>query len=309
MKTYAIIVTYNGSKWIEKCLTSLNNSSISLEIIIIDNFSTDNTIDIIEKNFSNVILIKSEKNLGFAKANNIGIKYALEHGVDYVFLLNQDAWVENDTIEKLLNSFKQIPAAGIVSPIHLNGNKMGLDCGFVNYIANYNTANFISDLYCNCLVDCYETKFVNAAAWLISRKCIEKVGGFDTSVFFHYGEDDDYCNRVIYHGFKIIINTKTTICHDRDERNGKRPKEFELQKYNTVYKIKFSNILISDEQIIKEYKYKYKINFLHLMSLILRLKFKRFLTQRKLYKNETIMFKKIQKSRNINKNEGLNWLD
>ena len=309
MKTYAIIVTYNGSKWIEKCLTSLNNSSISLEIIIIDNFSTDNTIDIIEKNFSNVILIKSEKNLGFAKANNIGIKYALEHGVDYVFLLNQDAWVENDTIEKLLNSFKQILDAGIVSPIHLNGNKMGLDCGFVNYIANYNTANFISDLYCNCLVDCYETKFVNAAAWLISRKCIEKVGGFDTSVFFHYGEDDDYCNRVIYHGFKIIINTKTTICHDRDERNGKRPKEFELQKYNTVYKIKFSNILISDEQIIKEYKYKYKINFLHLMSLILRLKFKRFLTQRKLYKNETIMFKKIQKSRNINKNEGLNWLD
>ena len=70
-------------------------------------------------------------------------------------------------------------------------------------------------MFFNRLKDVYETKYVNAAAWLIPRNVLTKVGGFDP-LFFHYGEDDNYLNRVIYHGFKVGICPHSRIVHDCD---------------------------------------------------------------------------------------------
>ena len=94
MKIFAIVVTYNGMRWYDRCFGSLRNSDMPVETIVIDNASTDETVSYIKEHFHEVCLIESKENLGFAKANNIGIKRALDNGADYVFLLNQDAWVE-----------------------------------------------------------------------------------------------------------------------------------------------------------------------------------------------------------------------
>lgn len=59
---------------------------------------------------------------------------------------------------------------------------------------------------------------VNAAAWLVSAACIKKVGGFDRLLFTHYGEDDNYCQRLEYHGFELIVNSQAIIYHDRENR-------------------------------------------------------------------------------------------
>ena len=101
MNLYTIITTYNGVKWIEKNIQALIESSTKTKIIIIDNGSVDGTQDIV-KSFKAVQFIQSEENLGFGKANNLGIKLALEQGADYIFLLNQDAWIEKNTLSKLL---------------------------------------------------------------------------------------------------------------------------------------------------------------------------------------------------------------
>ncbi len=77
MKIKAIIVTYNGLKWIDKCFSSLYKSETPLEIITIDNGSVDGSIDKIKKNFPQVEIIENGKNLGFGKANNIGLSMAL----------------------------------------------------------------------------------------------------------------------------------------------------------------------------------------------------------------------------------------
>lgn len=220
MKVYVIIVIYNGLKWIDRCFGSLRQSALPVTVIAIDNGSTDGSLEKIRKNFPEVQLIQAESNLGFGKANNIGISQAVTEAADFVFLLNQDAWIEPDTISGLVNIALKHPEYGIISPVHLNGSYTGLDLNFCNYIAPSKCEGLVSDLYIRQLQPVYTLEFVNAAAWLVSKDCFRKVGGFEP-LFFFYGEDWNYCQRVRAHRFNIGIAPAYTICHDREERRGK----------------------------------------------------------------------------------------
>lgn len=198
-------MTYNGSKWIEKCINSLLRSIYPINILVVDNCSTDDSVELL-KQFSEIHLIQSKENLGFGRANNIGIDYALNNKADYVFLLNQDTWVFDDTISNLVVMAQNNPSFGIVSPMHFSGDEKTLDKGFVTY---YNR-NIEENAGKNIAI----VPFVNAAAWLVSSACLQKVGGFE-SLFGHYGEDRNYCDRVLYHQFQIVIAKNAKICHDR----------------------------------------------------------------------------------------------
>ena len=127
---YVIVVTYNGEKWIEKCINSVLASDADFRLIIIDNGSTDNTISIIKSFDSNLIeLIQTGENLGFGKANNLGIELAYQNGADFFDLMNQDAWIYEDTVQKLINFYENYHnkvEIGILSPIHLDGSEKKL---------------------------------------------------------------------------------------------------------------------------------------------------------------------------------------
>lgn len=213
---YVIVVTHNALEWLDRCFTSIYESTILLNVIVFDNASNDTTVAQIVEKFPNIILIESSKNLGFGKANNIAIEKAFKEGADYVFLLNQDAWVEIDTISTLVKIAQKKPDYGIISPLHLNGEGNDFDYGFYSYISICCSKLFL-DIILDNKKELYDVTFVNAAAWLISKKCIESVGGF-SPIFFHYGEDYDYSNRLKYHQLKIGINADTKIYHDRANR-------------------------------------------------------------------------------------------
>jgi len=218
MIIYSIVVTYNGCKWVDKCLDSLINSTVPTKILVIDNKSTDGTPDKIRSKYPSIEVIEPGENLGFGKANNIGLARALNENADYVFLLNQDAWVETDTIEKLLSV--QSSKYAILSPVHLNGQGDALDSKFANYLLDSLTPDILSDIYLNRVSPRYEIKFANAAAWLLNMKCVEIVGGFNP-IFFMYGDDDDYIRRLKYYGFKIAVCPSAKIYHDRQFRDNK----------------------------------------------------------------------------------------
>lgn len=220
MKVLAIIVLYNAEKndWIYKCLNSLAKSTLTCDIIAIDNLSTDKTCNIVEEDFPFVKLIKNEENLGFGQANNIGLKKVIDEDYDYAFLLNQDAWVEPDTIEKLVKQAELNPDYGIISPLHLNGVGDKLDYIFSLYIAPQNCKNLFSDFTLHREMDkIYENYMVCAACWLVSKKCINRVGGFSPT-FFHYAEDDNYCHRLHFKNLKIGVYPFAKIFHDRENR-------------------------------------------------------------------------------------------
>ena len=204
---------------------------------MVDNNSSDNTLDFISEKYPNVHIIQQNKNLGFGQANNIGISYALNLGANYIFLLNQDAYLVNNCLEKLINALQKNMRFGILSPIHLNGDGTHLDHNFSNYVARNH--DFYSDHVLNkSLNSIYEVPFVNAAGWLISRKCLETVGGFDP-MFFHYGEDDNYCHRVKYHGFKIGVVPNLYIKHDRIQNKKQKIDSIILKE--RIYKMEYGN--------------------------------------------------------------------
>ncbi|SFN47876.1 Glycosyltransferase, GT2 family [Chryseobacterium oleae] len=214
---HIIIVTYNAMKWAERCFTSLRKSSVPVKCIVVDNGSVDGTQEYIRSNFPEVDFTQSETNLGFGKANNIGIEKAYKNGADFFYLMNQDAWLYEDSMEKMLEVFNNHPRqeeVGIISPIHIDGTEKYMDIFLDQYIAkNYEKTRMISDLYFQTLKPWYEINFVNAAHWLLPRKTIESVGGFNP-YFFHYGEDDEYVNRVHFHNMKVILVPGSKVVHD-----------------------------------------------------------------------------------------------
>lgn len=220
MKIFTIIVTYNAirNEWIYKCLDSLLSSDLNTEIIVIDNASTDETCQVIKDKYPTIILIENSKNQGFGAANNQGFEKALELGSDYFFLLNQDAWVEKESIQKLVNCCIENPDFGIISPIHLNGKGDALDYNFSYYVGPKYCKNFYSDSVLGINKEnLYELPFVNAACWMLTTETLRKIGGFNPS-FFHYGEDENFCHRVSYHQLKIGVLKNTYMCHDREDR-------------------------------------------------------------------------------------------
>lgn len=213
LKIFVVIVTYKGKQWYDRCFTSLRESTIPVQTVVVDNASGDGTVEYIEQNYPEIHLIESRENLGFGKGNNLGLKYAYAHGCDFVFLLNQDAWLDSpDTLEQLVGLAMKHPEFGVLSPMHISVDKSAL-CTVMEYGGNRYTYQMLSDFYFGVVKDVYETNYVNAAAWLLPRKTLSILGGFDPLIF-HYGEDDDYLNRARYHGLKIGVCPSPQIIHD-----------------------------------------------------------------------------------------------
>ena len=213
MKIYAIIVTYNAMQrgWIDRCMQSLQASKVLLTPIIVDNGSTDGTREHIPDTYSDIIWMPQDRNLGFGQANNVGIRYALEHNADYVLLLNQDAALSPDAIEKML---AVSDGESLLSPLHLNGDGTRIDEMFRCSLKL--SDNLMNDdiLIRHQLAPCYESGEICAACWLMPINLIKKIGGFNP-LFFHYSEDNNYYHRMMYHHVKTILVPDTFMYHDR----------------------------------------------------------------------------------------------
>ena len=213
-----IIVTYNAKKWIDKCFESVEQSTLPLDVFTIDNGSTDGTQTYIKSNYPHIIFQQNNANIGFGKANNIGMQYAINNNYDYIYLLNQDAWLMPDTIEKLIAIHKRNPEYGILSPYQIQANQKHLDRNFGVWVCSWDSnKDILEDMYFKREKEVYAVPGVMAAHWLISKECLYKVGGFSPT-FPHYGEDNNYTNRTWYHGYKVGIVPCAKAIHDREYR-------------------------------------------------------------------------------------------
>ncbi len=232
MKLLVIVVSYNFCRWIDKCLGSLQKSTMRLDVLVVDNHSSDDTIAIIKECYPWVRLIANEENLGFGAANNIGLKIAVEEGYDGVILLNQDAWIDANVAERLVEAASQYPEYGILSPIHLTGDRRAIEKGF-----RHTTCIEKPDSHRNKAV--VEVSFINAAIWYIPIRVIRGVGMF-APIFYHYGEDVDYVNRIKYHGMKVGYLPGLYGCHDRADRVVTR--EHRLRDYKVYWLSEYCNL-------------------------------------------------------------------
>lgn len=221
MNIYAIIVTYNAMRrsWIDKCLLSIAHSTVPMTAIVVDNGSTDETRNYVPQHFPDAVWLPQEKNLGFGQANNAGIRYALEHDADYVLLLNQDATIERDAIEKML---PHADGLSLLTPLQLDGTGKKLDYQFKRCL-NASEGSLLDDLLVSKEIHTTypgptrESECViPAACWFMSVDVIKKIGGFNP-LFFHYSEDDNFMQRLYYHHVNVKVCPTARMLHDRGE--------------------------------------------------------------------------------------------
>ena len=301
---FIVVVTFNtGHDWLDKCLGSIRSCQIPLQTIVIDNASTDDSVAYIKENYSEVELFISTENLGFAKANNLGIRHALAAGAEHVFLLNHDAWFVEDCLAKLLNLQQSFPDFGILSPIHLNGTGELLDWNFTQYLSSCHDDGrklYTQLLKRETLDPIYSVSFVNAAAWLISRACIEKVGLFDTALFVHYGEDSHFVQRAQYHQFKIGVAPECFIYHDRETRSGKSVQtEFNQSADLLNFVLETSNILHEEHAVSSAEHLRHCL--IQSFKALFKLDVEQFKNQFMLYRQMKKLLPVILQRREINK--------
>ena len=225
-----IVVTYNGMKWIDRCLGSVRASVAPSDILVVDNGSSDGTRDWVREHFPEAKVSENKENLGFGAANNIGLRHALSHSYKYVYLLNQDAWVFPETFGTLVRAFEEDGTTGssglrkntgkpvgILSPVQMEAGRDRMDAQFLKHCGKAldNTSEEI-----------VRVPFVMAAHWMVSRECLEAVGGFSPA-FPHYGEDLDFIHRAAYKGFAAAVVRTASAVHDRADRP--RPKDYRMK--------------------------------------------------------------------------------
>lgn len=232
------IVTYNGENYLHKCLDSLLQFADNFDILIIDNASTDNTIKILESYQEKISYKLSNKNVGFGQANNKILEYSIEHDYDYVYLINQDTYLLDDSTKNLIDYANKNEGMAIYSPLHFSSDHTTLDKPFSLYI-DPKSKDFLE--VNNNSVSC---NFINAAAWLIPVKILDSIGGFNP-YFFHYGEDRDLANRLVSKGGKFAVIKSAKIVHDRTTTNVKELYKHNPTKYIASYLIFFKTYATS----------------------------------------------------------------
>lgn len=231
-----IIVSWNAREYLIGCLMSLYAEDLPwAEIIAVDNGSSDGSLEAVEELFPEVRLIRSDENLGFAKANNIGI---MASSGRYVCLMNSDVVVLGNCLETLKARMDSDPSAGLVCPKVLNPDMtlqptcrrfpsikgallsaIGLDS--MNYMPHDSVM---------------EAEAVSGCFMLARRTAIDRTGLLDERFFF-YAEDKDWCRRIKNSGWKIIYLPEAKAVHYGGSSSSAAPVRFyiELHKANLKY--------------------------------------------------------------------------
>jgi GT2 family glycosyltransferase len=211
-----ITVNLNGRIWLENCLKSIFQSDYPLskmQIILVDNGSTDDSVNFVKREFPTVKIISLNKNCGYAQGNNMGFKSSTG---DLILLLNNDTILRKNTLKIMINEIEKIKDAGILQPkIILTGNR-GLDaCGAfltnTGFLYHYGIGENPKDPAYNKKIPVFSVK---GACMLVKREVIGKIQLFDDD-FFAYFEESDFCHRAWIAGYRVYYAPKAVMYHKR----------------------------------------------------------------------------------------------
>lgn len=219
-KIAVVILNYKLKNLVLKCVNSvLESSHKNLQVIVVDNNSEDNIEQSIPQN-PKVIFIQSGDNLGFTGGNNLGIKKALEGNPDYIFILNPDTTIKNNTISELLKKTEKYNA-GVASPkIYFSDSKIIWYAGGKFDKANVLGSHIgVDQKDVGRFDEDRETDFATGAAMFIKKEVFEQIGLFDERYFMYY-EDSDFCFRAKKAGFKIMYIYSSLVYHLNAQSTG-----------------------------------------------------------------------------------------
>ena len=210
-----ITVLHNSSEVIEKCLSSIPEG---IEVYVVDNASTDNSIEIVKNTRPSAKIIQNKKNIGFGRANNIALTKVI---TEFAFILNPDTVMRKDTIDNLYNTAKLYKDAAIIAPTIFyedgrlqktfknsvfkreNSKNKEILRKYPSKIQAKGNTEIKGDLCAEC---------ISGAAMLLRVSMFKKIGFFDNNIFLFY-EDDDICLKAKNEGYSLIVTTNSELTH------------------------------------------------------------------------------------------------
>lgn len=215
MRVAVIIINWNGKVDTLQCLNSLSQESYNnKEIIVVDNNSTDGSVDAIEKLYPQLTVLVQSTNLGFAAGNNKGIEQALQRGCDAVILLNNDTTVDKEFISSFLRTSREYPNTILGAKIYQMNNPAYLDHLGGNW--NFDTGNFDligkGELGESNHLSPITMDYACGCAMFIPSLVLNQVGMLDAN-YFLYWEDSDFCFRAKRLGYATRLCPSAKIWH------------------------------------------------------------------------------------------------
>jgi GT2 family glycosyltransferase len=238
-----IIVSWNAKTFLLKCLETLSSKACryEMEIVVVDNASSDGSADAVEQTFPGVLLLRNTSNTGFAKANNYGIQAS---SGEYLCLINSDVEVREDCLTRLIDFLEAHPKVGMAGP-HITGGDGNLQrsCrGFPTvwnmfcrawaldkvwprwpFVASYSMSFWDHD-------DTREVQILSGCFWAIRRSALKDVGLLDEA-FFMYGEDMDWCKRFWKAGWKLVFVPTAKAIHYGGASSSNAPVRFFIERH------------------------------------------------------------------------------
>ncbi len=218
-----IMLTWNQRRDTLECLESLSHLTYpNHRIILVDNGSTDDTVEAVRERFPEVQLIVNEKNLGFQGGFNAGIRCALDAEAEFVFVINNDTSVSPDILDELIK-YAEPPEVGMLSPKIYYASEpdriwsVGGDCNPVTFEMTHKGDNQLDRGQWEKVIN---RDFLVGCAILMKRSTLETIGLFDTGYHPIYYEDVDLCVRARRAGFRLLLIPSAKMWHKVSASSG-----------------------------------------------------------------------------------------
>lgn len=204
---YVVVLNFNGAEWLEECLTSLLITSYNnFKVLLVDNASTDESVNFAYTNFPQVEVIQNTHNLGFSAGNNAGIERALTAGADYVVLLNPDTKVPKTWLDQLIEIGEAEPEIGILGPIQYR---------YESDEPNAWTTALAPQLAQSTATPAWvEMEWVEGSCFTVKREVFRQIGKLDP-LYHSFYEEIDFCRRAACAGYRTALVTGSHIHHHR----------------------------------------------------------------------------------------------
>ena len=218
-RVYIVVLNWNGWRDTLTCLASLGRLTYpSYQVVVVDNGSTDESVHRIRDAYPHVVLLETGRNLGFSGGNNVGIRYALERGADYLWLLNNDTKADPHALTAMVEVAERDPKIGAVGSVLYymdqpervqawGGGRVNMWWGVARHFTTPVPAERIH--------------YITGASLLIRREGLEEVGLLDEE-FFMYWEDADLGFRLRKAGWKLAVASNARVWHKETASLGKK---------------------------------------------------------------------------------------
>ena len=239
-----IIVSYNTKELTLKCIESIyeKTQNVNFEVVVVDNNSQDGSPDAIAEKFPDIKVIKNNENLGFGKANNVGIEQSQSK---YVFLLNPDTILKNNAVKILYDYMESNEIAGAAGGMlyDIDGNKtfsfgrlpLLKDKVKLILLPHFLLSKDIrGKINFNNIQDIQEVGFISGADLMLRRDVINKTGAFDKDFFLYY-EETELQYRIKKTGYNIYIVPQAKILHLEGKSSSKKSRREESFKSEYLY--------------------------------------------------------------------------